>query len=79
MKIAVETNDGINIASPNNLLKYFMVFEVSEKRNQKKIRCPEFNTDSDSKLKLIKSIGMTKNIIKELGDCSSIISHGFNY
>lgn len=37
MKIAIETNDGINIASPNNLLKNFMVFEVTEKRNQKKL------------------------------------------
>lgn len=31
MKIAVESNNGVNIASPFNLLKNFMVFEVNEK------------------------------------------------
>ena len=78
MKIAVESNDGINIASPNNLLKNFFVFEVDEKRNQKKIRGLKFRTNLECKLKLIKSISKTKNMMKELGDCSSVISHGFN-
>jgi len=78
MKIAIETNDGINIASPNNLLKNFMVFEVIEKRNHKKIRGSTFYSDSISELKLIKSIGKTKNIMEELGKCSSVITHGFN-
>ena len=55
-----------------------MVFEVIERRNQQKFRDLEFNTDSDNKLKLIKSIVITKNMIKELGDYSSIISHGLN-
>ena len=75
MKIAIESNDGINIASPNNLLHNFMVFEVNEKRDQKYFKTPEFKTDRKSKLKLIKSIGKTKNMVKELGDCSSVISH----
>jgi hypothetical protein len=78
LKIAVESNDGINIASPNNLLKNFMIFEVNEKMDKKSFRATEFKTDSKSKLKLIKSIGKTKNMMKELGDCSSVISHGFN-
>ena len=55
-----------------------MVFEVNEKRDQKYFKTPEFKTNSKSKLKLIKSIGKTKNMIKELGNCSSVISHGFN-
>ena len=78
MKIAVESNDGINLASPNNLLKNFMVFEVNEKMDQKNFRATEFKLDRESKLKLIKNIGKTKNMVKELGDCSSVISHGFN-
>jgi len=78
MKIAIETNDGINIASPNNLLKNFMVFEVTENRNQEKIRGSTFFAARVSKLKPIKSIGKTRNMLEELGECSSVISHGFN-
>ena len=78
MKIAIETNDGINIASPNNLLKNYMVFEVIEDRSQKKIRGSAFYADRVSELKLIKSISKTKKMLEELRECSSVISHSFN-
>jgi hypothetical protein len=32
MKIAVESNDGVNISSPYNLIPNFMVYEVDEKK-----------------------------------------------
>ena len=69
MKIAVESNDGINIASPNNLLKNFLVFEVGDKNDL---------LDHDNKLKLVRSIEKTKNFERELGNCSAVISHGLN-
>jgi len=78
MKIAVESNDGINIAAPFNLLKNFMVFEVNEKSDDNNVRTPVVKIDYENKLKLVKNIGKTKNLVSDLGDCSTVISHCLN-
>ena len=78
MKIAVESNDGVNISSPFNLLKNFMVFEVDEESDPINLKNPEVTIDHENRLKLVKSIGKTKYMLRELGDCSTVISHGLN-
>jgi predicted Fe-Mo cluster-binding NifX family protein len=78
MKIAVESNDGINVASPFNLLKNFMVFEVDEKSNPININTSEIKNNQVIRLKLVRSIAETKNMLRELSDCSTVISHCLN-
>ena len=78
MKIAVESNDGINLASPFNLLKSFMVFEVDEKSNLINLSVPGAQSNNKNKLKHIRNISNTSNISSELSDCSTVISHCLN-
>ena len=77
MKIAVESNDGVNISSPYNLLPNFMVYEVDEKNVQINSKTSVTLMNNKSRLQLIKNISKTKNMVRDLGDCSTIISHGF--
>jgi predicted Fe-Mo cluster-binding NifX family protein len=75
MKIAVDSNDGINIASPFNLLRNFMVFEVdgnSEPFN------PSVQSKNKNQLKHIRNISKTANIESDLTGCSTVISHCLN-
>lgn len=78
MKIAVDSNDGINIASPFNLFQNFMVFEFNEKSESVNQVKSVIKHDRQKRLKLIKSISNTKNILRELDDCRTIISHNLN-
>jgi len=78
MKIAVESNDGINIASPFNLLKNFMVFEVAGKSVPLNINALSDELIDKNQLKQIKNISKTANIASELSECSTVISHGLN-
>ena len=77
MKIAVESNDGVNISSPYNLLSNFMVYEVDEKNVQINNKTSVTLMNNKSRLRSIKNISKTKNMVRDLGDCSTIISHGF--
>ena len=78
MKIAVESNDGINIASPFNLLKNFMVFEVDGKSDPKDISISGTQLNHKNQMKHIRNISKTENIVSELSDCSTVISHCLN-
>jgi len=78
MKIAVESDDGINIASHFNLLKNFMVFEVDCKGDLINLRVPESTRDRKKRLKLVRRISESKNIMNELSKCSTVISHCLN-
>jgi predicted Fe-Mo cluster-binding NifX family protein len=78
MKIAIETNDGVNISSPYNLLKNFMVYEVDEKNVQINSKTSVILINDKSRLQPIKNINKTKDMIRDLCDCSTIISHGLN-
>jgi predicted Fe-Mo cluster-binding NifX family protein len=78
MKIAVDSNDGINIASPFNLLKNFMVFEVGGGNDPLNFGAPRTQSNNKNKLKQIKNISKTVNIASELSECSTVISHGLN-
>ncbi len=69
MKIAVDSNDGINIAPSYNSFHNYMVFEFNEKTKL---------INHEDKLKLVKSIDRTENIERELHDCSAVISHCLN-
>ena len=77
MKVAIESNDGINIASPFNLLKNFMIFEVDENKNSKNLSTSKVAIKNENQINLVGSVGETKNMFRELEDCSTIISHGF--
>ena len=77
MKIAVESNDGVNISSPYNLLPNFMVYEVDEKNVQINNKTSVTLMNNKSRLRPVKNISKTKNMVRDLGDCSTIISHGF--
>ena len=76
MKIAVESNDGVNLSSPFNLLKNFMIIEVNEKSNPINLRTREVSIEHKNRLKLVKNFSETKYMLRELEDCSTIISHG---
>lgn len=78
MKVAVETIDGTNVAAPFSLIKNFMVFEVSGKRKSKNQKEFDLKYHNKNDLKLVKNISHTNNIKKEIGDCSTIISHGLS-
>jgi predicted Fe-Mo cluster-binding NifX family protein len=78
MKIAVESNDGVNIASPFNLLKNFMVFEVEEKSDPINLRDSGVQLNHENQLNHIKNICKSKNMVRELEDCSTVISHSLN-
>jgi len=78
MKIAIESNDGINIASPFNLLKSFMIFEVNEESKAQNINTSGVYANMKGRLKLIRNIVETKNIMRELSDCSTVISHNLS-
>lgn len=78
MKIAVESNDGVNIASPFNLLKNFMVFEVEGKSNPINLRDSGVQLNHENQLNHIKNICKSKNMVRELEDCSTVISHSLN-
>ncbi len=78
MKIAVDSNDGINIASPFNLLKNFMVFEVGGINDPLNFSAPRAQSNNKNKLKHIRNISKTANIESELSDCSTVISHCLN-
>ncbi len=75
MKIAVDSNDGINIASPFNLLRNFMVFEVDGKSESLN---PSIQSKNKNQLKHIRNISKTANIESELTGCSTVISHCLN-
>ena len=77
MKIAIESNDGVNISSPYNLIPNFMVYEVDEKNVQINSKTSVILMNNKSRLRPIKNISKTKNMVRDLGDCSTIISHGF--
>ncbi len=78
MKIAVESNNGVNIASPFNLLKNFMVFEINEKSDLVNLSTPGAKLNNKNQLKHIKNISKTANIESELTGCSTVISHCLN-
>jgi len=78
MKIAVESNDGINIASPFNLLKNFMVFEIDGKSDLKDLSTSGTQLNHKNQMKHIRNISKTTNIASELSDCSTVISHCLN-
>ena len=78
MKIAVESNDGINLASPLDLLKNFMVFEVNEKSDSLNLSATGAQSNNKNQLKHIRNISKTANIESELSDCSTVISHCLN-
>lgn len=78
MKIAIESNDGVNIASPFNLFKSFMIFEFDEESKLLKSGTPGVPANLRSRLKLVRNIAESKNIIGELSDCSTVISHNLS-
>ncbi len=78
MKIAVDSNDGINIAAPFNVLKNFMVFEVGGKNDPLNFCAPRVQSNNKNKLKHIRNISKTANIESELSDCTTVISHCLN-
>jgi predicted Fe-Mo cluster-binding NifX family protein len=78
MKIAVETNDGVKLSSPFSLLQSNMVYEVDDRSKLKDLTTAEIKADGKRRLRLVRRINDTNNLIKELGDCSSIISHNLN-
>jgi predicted Fe-Mo cluster-binding NifX family protein len=78
MKIAIESNDGINIASPFNLLKSFMIFEVDEENKTLEPDTLRESVKLKSRLRLVQNINESKNIIRELSDCSTVISHNLS-
>jgi predicted Fe-Mo cluster-binding NifX family protein len=75
MKIAVDSNDGINVASPFNLLKNFMVFEVDEQSDPINVKIYNITGSKKNSLKPIRNVSESKNMIRELSDCSTVISH----
>ena len=77
MKIAVESNDGINLASPNNLLKNFMVFEIEESSMPMNREIPG-SIINNGQMKLIKNISKANQMLTELGECSTIITHNLS-
>lgn len=78
MKIAIESNDGVNIASPYNLLKSFMIFEVDDENKTLKPDTICESAKLKSRLRLVQSIAESKNIMRELSDCSTVISHNLS-
>ena len=77
MKIAVESNDGINIASPYNLLKNFMVFEIEETSTP--MNCETLGAMLNNRqLKPIKNISKANQMLTELCECSTIITHNLS-
>ena len=77
MKIAVESNDGINIASPYNLLKNFMVFEIEETIMPINRETPGAMINN-RQLKPIKNISKANQMLTELCECSTIITHNLS-
>jgi len=78
MKIAIESNDGVNIASPFNLFKNFMIFEVDEENKLLKSDTSGVPTNIKNRIKLVRNIAESKNILRELSDCSTVISHNLS-
>jgi predicted Fe-Mo cluster-binding NifX family protein len=78
MKIAIESHDGVNIASPFNLFKSFMIFEFDEESKLLKSDTPCASANLRSRMKLVRNIAESKNIIRELSDCSTVISHNLS-
>jgi predicted Fe-Mo cluster-binding NifX family protein len=78
MKIAIESNDGINIASPFNLLKNFIIFEVDEENKSLKPDTICKPANLKSRLRLVRNIAESRNIMRELSDCSTVISHNLS-
>ena len=78
MKIAVESNDGVKLASPYHPQKNFMVFEIDEKSDLINLSTSRSQLNHKNQLKHLRNISKTENIVSELSDCSTVISHCLN-
>lgn len=78
MKIAVETTDGVKLDSPFSLLQNFIVYEVDDKNKPKDFSFASSKTSNKRQIRVIGRISDAQNMFKEIGDCSTVISHSLD-
>lgn len=78
MRIAVESKDGVKLASPYNSQMNFMVFEIDEKSDPVSIKTIESDGRRKNRFKFLRNISNAKNMLSELAGCSTVISHNLN-
>jgi predicted Fe-Mo cluster-binding NifX family protein len=78
VKIAVESDDGVKLSLPYHLQRNFMVFEIDEKSDPISIGTSSSQLNHKNQLKHLRNISRMENIVSELSDCSTVISHFLN-
>lgn len=78
MKIAIETDDGVHLSSQKYETENFQILEIPENSFLENLGSEKTIVKRINKKMLTNSTQQNENILKELTNCSAVISHGMN-